>query len=117
MRLGQFTTTGWDTHRIIHGEFLLWPRQVQDNVGDHVVCLMRGCSTVSVVFVPQWLQWRPAQVAEAVRQAKIAPRVAGNSRRDTVHDDAAAFFVLTETKFCILPYTCLGSVLAPPDQG
>jgi hypothetical protein len=22
MRLGQFTTTGWDTHRIIHGEFL-----------------------------------------------------------------------------------------------
>jgi hypothetical protein len=32
-------------------------------------------------------------------------------------DDDDPFIVLTETKFSILPYTCLGSVLASPDKG
>jgi len=32
-------------------------------------------------------------------------------------DDDDPFIVLTETNFCILPYTCLGLVLAPPVKG
>ena len=30
--------------------------------------------------------------------------------------DDDPFIVLTETKICMLPYTCLGSVFATPDK-